>query len=222
MWCPSFTFAVRCSKYYFTKSIHHCYYLESAPQAEPPRVQGLLKIHHRDLWQAQLSSFYYKKISIYFKDILGEARREGKKKSHSHVLSPMGKQILLQPSHVHLAHKFTTTQLLQSQGVSSVPAHLGKVTQGTDLALLPVLHTTLILNHLHPSQRVCRPKVELAKRDRRSDKLPGVCSHAHSLVLPLPFHLPPDLSSLNFGQILSPISRKERGFFTVLPAAPSL
>lgn len=124
--------------------------------------------------------------------------------------------------HVHLAHKFTTTQLLRSQGVSSVPAHLGRVTQGTDLALLPVLHTTLILNHLHPSQRVCRPKVELAKRDRRSDKLPGVCSHAHSLVLPLPFHLPPDLSSLNFGQILSPISRKEGGFFTVLPAAPSL
>lgn len=70
VWCPSLTSAVWCSKYYFTNRIHYCYYLESAHQAEPSRVQGLLKMHHRDLWQAQ---FYYKKTFIYFKYILDKA-----------------------------------------------------------------------------------------------------------------------------------------------------
>jgi len=120
----------------------------------------------------------------------------------------------------------TCTLLLSSprhsQDVSSVPAQTGSVTQGTDVALLPVLRTTLILNQLRPSQRVCRPKVKPAKKDLRSDKLPGVCSHAHSLVLPLPFHLPPDLPSLHFSQILSLIYRKRGSFYTICPAATSL
>jgi len=43
MWCPSFTIAIRCSKYYFTSSLHHCYFLESAPQAEPTGCTGIVE-----------------------------------------------------------------------------------------------------------------------------------------------------------------------------------
>lgn len=219
--CGAKLLPLLCSKYYFTNSIHHCYYLEKCPPNWATQGAGIVENTSERFMASPVILFLLQKISIYFKDILGEARRKGKKN-----LTPMCSLPWENRSscNLHICTYLISSPRHWSQGASSVPAQMGRVTQGTDLALLPVLHTTLILNHQHSSQHVCRLKVKLAKKDLRSDKLPGVCSHVHPLVLPLPFHLPPDLLSLNFGQILSLISRKRGGFipFSLLPPHCSL
>lgn len=211
VWCPSFSFDIWCSKNYFASSIHHCCDLESAPQAKSHRVRGLLKVQHRDLWQAQLSSFYYKNLHLFQGYSWGSER--GKKN-----LTPMGSQIQLQPSHVRLAHKFTTTQLHWS---------LLKLAELQEGPIWPCCLCSVEQAYW----KVCIPASVSADRRLSWQKRPKVWQAAgslftctHSLVLPLPFHLLLDLSSLNFGQISSIISTKKFCFvfYTISSAAASL
>lgn len=160
-----------------------------------------------------------KKTSIYFRDILGETRRGGNENltpirslpwenrsicNNLHMCS----ELLSSPSHscteVRASHRLLCT-LAES--------HQGRIRPCSP----SFTHCSCWIT---ASQSVrLHSEGWAGKKDLSSDKLPDVCSREHSLVLPLPFCLPPNLLHWTLAQYCLLFLEREWGFYTIFSAA---